>query len=139
MKSTLGAELPRRARNGDAGYDFFLPEDLELYRARPETIDTGIIMEEGDIPEGAVMLLLPRSSYGSKYGLHLVNTCGVIDSGYRGTIKARMEIMDPDTFFLKLKKGDRFMQGIIVPFLTIDGEIPPEEDRGEGGFGSTGQ
>lgn len=141
MIAVKDVELPRRARKGDAGYDFVLPEDVTFKESgkRPHkvTIDTGIMMEDGDIPEGHVMLLFPRSSLGTQYGLQFLNTVGVIDSGYRDTIKATMCVTDPTLDILRLKKGTRFMQGVIVAFATIPGEEPPTEER-TGGYGSTG-
>lgn len=137
MRSTLGAPLPRRSRLGDAGYDYFLPADLRIRKGWRVMVDTGICMEEGDIPEGYVMLLFPRSSSGSKYGLALANSVGVIDSGYRDTIKAKLWLNDPDVAALEMKKGERFMQGVLVPYGIIPTEIPPEEER-DGGLGSTG-
>ena len=137
MKSLLGAPLPRRMKLGDAGYDFSLPENLTIKRGVRPTVDTGIIMEEGDIPEGFVMLLFPRSSTGFNYGLSLANTVGVIDTGYRDTIKAKLWLNDPNIEYIKMNKGDRFMQGVLVPFGTIPSEVPPEEER-DGGLGSTG-
>ena len=143
MKSVFGKELPRRQRKGDAGYDFYLPEDVEFRETFPTEIDTGIIMEEGDIPDGYVMLLFPRSSLGTEYGLEFANSVGVIDSGYRGTIKAKMNVRYPMkrdgvSVPLVLLEGTRFMQGVIVPFATIPNEMPPAEER-DGGIGSTGQ
>ena len=137
MKSTLNIPLPMRARKGDAGYDFFLPCSLTLKKGQRVMVDTGIIMEEGDIPEGYVMLLFPRSGSGSKFGLALANTVGVIDSGYRDSIKAKLWLNDPDTSGMDIPQGARFMQGVLVPYGIIPTEIPPEEER-SGGFGSTG-
>ena len=137
MKSTLGAPLPARKRKGDCGYDFSLPEDVIIKRSQRPVIDTGIIMEEGDIPDGYFMMLVPRSSTGFNYGLSLANTCGIIDSGYRDTIKAKIWLNDPSMEILKLKKGERFMQGVLIPFGIIASEVPPEEER-DGGLGSTG-
>lgn len=137
MKSTLGAPLPRRARKGDAGYDMYLPEDLVIKKGQRPMIDTGIILEEGDIPEGHFAMIVPRSSTGSKYGLALCNTLGVVDQGYRDTIKAKLWLNDPSVELLKLKKGDRFCQMILVPFGIIASEEPPTEER-DGGVGSTG-
>lgn len=140
MKSLLGAPLPRRARKGDNGYDFFLPSKLVIGHGEVAEVDTGIVMEEGDIPDGYCMWLLPRSSLGTRYGLRLLNSVGNIDSGYRGTIRATLEATRvPPGFKLELEAGERFIQGTILPFLTIKGEIPPEEERGTGGYGSTGR
>ena len=137
MKLTKDVEMPRRSRRGDAGYDFYLPEDVVFKRGQKVTIDTGVAFDEGDIPDGCVMLLFPRSSLGSKYGLAFVNTVGVIDSQYRDTVKAPMHLLDPSVGRLRLEKGTRFMQGVIVPFVTMPNEIEPTEER-KGGFGSTG-
>lgn len=137
MKSTFGAPLPRRARKGDCGYDLYLPEDLTIKKGQRPMIDTGIILEEGDIPEGHFAMIVPRSSTGSKYGLALANTVGIIDQGYRDTIKAKLWLNDPSMEILKLKKGDRFCQMILVPFGIIASEEPPTEER-DGGVGSTG-
>ena len=138
MKSTLGAPLPRRARRGDCGYDLYLPEDLTIKKGQRPMIDTGIILEEGDVPDGYFAMIVPRSSTGSNYGLSLANTVGIIDAGYRDTIKAKLWLNDPSMELLKLKKGDRFCQMILVPFGIISSEEPPTEER-DGGIGSTGQ
>ena len=138
MKSTLGAPLPRRQRKGDCGYDIYLPEDLTIKKGQRPMIDTGIILEEGDVPDGYFAMIVPRSSTGSNYGLSLANTVGIIDAGYRNTIKAKLWLNDPSMELLKLKKGDRFCQMILVPFGIISSEEPPTEER-DGGIGSTGQ
>ena len=138
MKSTLGAPLPRRARKGDCGYDMYLPDDLTIKKGQRPMIDTGIILEEGDIPDGYFAMIAPRSSTGSNYGLALCNTLGFVDQGYRDTIKAKLWLNDPSLELLKLKKGDRFCQMILVPFGIISSEEPPTEER-DGGIGSTGQ
>ena len=137
MRSTLGAPLPRRSRLGDAGYDFFLPSSLTIKKGQRVMVDTGIIMEEGDIPEGYVMLLFPRSSTGSEFGLSLSNSVGVIDSHYHNTIKAKLWLNDPSVDVLRMNEGFRFIQGVLVPYGIIPTEIPPEEER-DGGLGSTG-
>ena len=137
MKSTLGAPLPRRQRRGDCGYDVYLPEDLTIRKGQRPMVDTGIILEEGDIPDGYFAMIAPRSSTGSNYGLSLANTVGIIDAGYRDTIKAKLWLNDPSMEVLKLKKGDRFCQMVLIPYGIIPTEIPPEEER-DGGLGSTG-
>ena len=137
MKSTLGAPLPRRARKGDCGYDVYLPEDLTIRKGQRPMVDTGIILEEGDIPDGHFAMIAPRSSTGSQYGLSLCNTLGFVDQGYRDTIKAKLWLNDPGMEVLKLKKGDRFCQMVLIPYGITPTEIPPEEER-DGGLGSTG-
>lgn len=139
MKSEIKDLMPRRMTKGSCGYDFFSPEDLEMEPNTWYTVDTGVHFDGTESPtfDGSsfadwFMLILPRSSYGMKYGLKIKNTAGIIDKDYRDTIKATISTDVP----FVLKKGDRFMQGIIIPFGKICGEVPPIENR-TGGIGST--
>jgi dUTP pyrophosphatase len=123
-------QLPRRATAGSAGYDFFAPEDITL----PGTIKTGI---RAKIAPGYVLFIFPRSGLGFKYGVKLVNTVGIIDSDYynadnEGHIIIKLDSDTPVT----IKKGERFAQGIFLPFgITIDDSA---EGVRIGGMGSTG-
>jgi len=134
------AVIPKYAKPGDAGMDlyvsdfeFVLDEDLEDYRVGLK-IDSGISVE---IPEGYVGLVFPRSSIKST-GNRLSNSVGVIDSGYRGSIKAYFDIIDQELEDYTI--GDRFAQLIIIPYPQIEFEEVEElstTERGSGGFGST--
>jgi dUTP pyrophosphatase len=134
------AIIPKYAKPGDAGMDlyvadfeFVLDEDLEDYRVGLK-IDSGIAVE---IPEGYVGLVFPRSSIKST-GNRLSNSVGVIDSGYRGSIKAYFDIIDQELEDYTI--GDRFAQLMIIPYPPIEFEEVDElstTERGEGGFGST--
>ena len=75
--------LPRRATAGSAGYDFIAPYDFTLESGEEIVIDTGI---RAKIADGWVLVILPRSGSGFKFGVRLANTAGVIDSDYRGEI-----------------------------------------------------
>ena len=136
MKMTIeGVEAPRRKTIGSCGYDIYCPCDCVIYH-NPTTLDLGILMEPGDIPEGHFAMLVPRSSTGAKEGLHLRNSIGIIDSSYTmDTIKATLYVDSntPKIFF----KNSRILQMIIVPYGIIASEIPPSEER-TGGYGSTG-
>ena len=142
------AEMPRRAEPGSAGYDFYAPEDVHLKPGEWTTVDTGVRFDgRGDVvcpmegPENTVfarqwaMLVLPRSGLGFKYGVRFSNTVGLIDMTYRDTIKAKMTCDVECT----IKKGERFMQGVIVPFGIFNNEQEPIHEERSGGFGSTGQ
>lgn len=92
------------------------------------------------VPEGHVALILPRSGIGTKFSLELNNTCGVIDSDYRGEWMACLRIKDGSTF--EWSKGDRLLQFMVVPIANVELEMVDElneTDRGTGGFGSTGR
>jgi dUTP pyrophosphatase len=125
-----GIKLPARATTGSAGYDFFAPEDVTL----PGVIKTGVRVK---IAPGYVLCIFPRSGLGFKYGVKLVNTVGIIDSDYynaenEGHIIIKLDSDTPIT----IKKGERFAQGIFLPFgITINDRAVGERT---GGFGSTG-
>ena len=129
-----GEHSPQTATDGSAGLDLF----VNNISNDQLTLGTGVHVE---IPEGFVGLVLPRSSWGLK-GFQLSNTCGVIDSDYRGEIKLARDI-HPTKGHLRIKVGDRVAQMIVVPCMTVAYEVPQLSDltsteRGDGGFGSTG-
>lgn len=128
------AVIPTYAKPGDAGMDLTaINSTVEGSRV---TYSTGIAIE---IPEGYVGLIFPRSSI-YKTGLSLSNAVGVIDSEYRGEIKAifhqTMNWCNPYAI------GQRIMQLIILPYPQVQFTEVDElstTERGEGGFGSSGK
>ena len=129
------AVIPSYAKNGDAGMDLTAVEQISNTSFEC-SYDTGISIE---IPEGYVGLVFPRSSIRNKE-LHLSNSVGVIDSGYRGTIQTTF-IKTNGLDSLKYEKGDRIAQLIILPYPQIEFEEVEklsDTERGDGGYGSTG-
>lgn len=91
------------------------------------------------IPEGHMGIIVPRSGVALKHGIQVVNTPGIIDSGYRGEIM--IGLVNHGNELYHVNKGDRVAQLIIVPFRTpsfIGVDTLGETERGVGGFGSTG-
>ena len=129
--------VPFRATAGSAGYDFTLPFDLVLESGKSVTVPTGIRV---NIDPGWVLMLFVRSSLGFRYRLQLDNTVGIIDSDYynadnQGHIMIRITNDSKDGKTLLLKQGDRFAQGVFVPFGMAEEETVSSERKG--GFGST--
>lgn len=127
------AEIPFYAKDGDAGMD--LVATTLVRTSKFFEYGTDLAME---IPKGYVGLLFPRSSI-SKTDHFLRNSVGVIDSGYRGEIKLRMSI--PALGETEYLIGDKVGQLILMklPWVEIEEvEELSDTDRGEGGFGSTG-
>jgi len=128
-------ELPKRATKGSAGYDFHMPFELTINPGETYKIPTGI---RSEIADGWVLQIFPRSSLGFKYKLQLDNTVGIIDSDYyhadnEGHII--IKVTNNSDRVLELKQGDRFAQGIFIPYgITVDDESNEERT---GGFGST--
>lgn len=133
---TDGAELPRYAHGGDAGFDLCITDDVRLEPNASAVCGLGFACE---IPSGCVGLVFPRSGLGAHFGVTLRNSVGVIDSGYRGEVCAPLVNLSCDTVFLP--KGSRVCQMVVVPFVPCDlvkvASLTGTE-RGTDGFGSTG-
>lgn len=133
------AELPRYMTQGAAAMDLaaHLSEPVTLPPHTPVMIPLGIAVA---IPEGYVGLLFGRSGLGAKQGICPSNAVGVIDSDYRGEVKASL-INHTDRPAV-IEPGQRVAQLVIVPCIQMETEecdTLPETARGTGGYGSTGQ
>ena len=157
QKLNRDAILPVYASQGAACFDLHacLPDEAEVdhydvgrinegesRRATKEAtvVGTGLAFE---IPEGHVMLIFSRSGHGFKNQVRLSNCVGVIDSDYRGEVKVSLvsDNHKAQSKTLTVKHGDRIAQAMIVPLPAVQFEEVPvlsETDRGQGGFGSTG-
>lgn len=133
-KTHKNAVIPSYAKDGDAGLDL-TAVDFRTDEQGNYVYDTGIALE---IPKGYVGLVFPRSSIADKE-LLLTNSVGVIDSGYRGSIKAKFKPTN-NTNTNIYKVGDRIAQLIILPYPQINFEEVEklsETERGDKGYGST--
>ena len=131
--------LPCRATPGAAGYDFVTPVAVSLKPGQSVRIPTGI---RARMEEGWVLLCFPRSGLGFRYRLQLDNTVGVIDSDYfhaenEGHIMIQITNDSRESKKLSLSAGNRFAQGIFLPFGLAETEETEMHPRA-GGFGSTG-
>ena len=130
--------LPATARNGDAGVDLYARENATIAAKGGRILmPTGLAIA---IPLGFAGFVVPRSGLALKHGITLVNTPGIIDSGYRGELKVVMINTDPSVDYL-VTRGDRIAQLLIQRIETIDWNVVDNldgEDRG-GGFGHSGR
>jgi len=135
------AVIPSYSKAGDAGMDLTaVTKEFEVNEAGQKLLvyDTGLAVE---IPAGYVGLVFPRSSI-SKTGLIMTNHVGVIDSGYRGTIKQKFRVDGRPTKKSSYNVGDRVAQMIIVPYPAInfvESDELSSTERGTGGYGSSGK
>ena len=132
-------KLPKRATAGSAGYDFYLPFHVMLEPGEAQVVPTGIRCK---MDNGWVLKCYPRSGHGFKYGVHLANTVGIIDSDYYNADNEghiQIKLVNDAEFFnapVSLNAGSGFCQGIFLPFgITVDDEADAART---GGFGSTG-
>lgn len=134
---TTSGQLPSYAQPGDAGADLRSTEDVVLAPGERRLVGTGVSLA---IPEGHVGLVTPRSGLAARAGLSIVNSPGVIDSGYRGEIRVCLINLDP-AVPIELAAGDRIAQLVIMPFVHasfVPVEALDATARGVGGYGSTG-
>lgn len=122
---------------GDAGSDLRAKLDAPLV-LEPGQISMVDLDFRCAIPEGCVGLEFPRSGLGSK-GVTLANAVGVIDSGYRGPIKAALVNLGQDA--VTINDGDRVCQLVIARYVAPEWVREAklgETERGESGYGSSG-
>jgi len=92
------------------------------------------------LPPGHEGQVRPRSGLASKHGLTVLNTPGTIDADYRGEVCVLLINHGRQPFVIN--RGDRIAQLVVSPVTRVQIESVDELDtteRGEGGFGHTGQ
>lgn len=131
------AVLPESAYPGDAGLDLVACETVVLGPGERALVSTGIAVA---IPDGYAGLVVPRSGLALRHGISLVNTPGIIDSGYRGELRVIAINTERSATFV-VEAGMRIAQLVVVPVpglsVVEDTELP-ETARGTAGFGSSG-
>jgi dUTP pyrophosphatase len=129
-----GAKMPTRAHETDAGLDLYARNDAEIHSWSSAKFDTGVHVE---IPVGYVGMLKSKSGLNVNHG---IQSTGVIDAGYNGSIVVKLFNNSPTRYVVK--KGDKISQLVIMPIITPTLELVDsleDTDRGDGGFGSTGR
>jgi dUTP pyrophosphatase len=129
---------PSYARAGDAGLDLLAREDVLLApNGGRAVVPTGFALA---IPHGYAGFVQPRSGLAAKYGVTVLNTPGLIDSGYRGELKVPLINTDPTEPY-QIHRGDRIAQLVIQRVeecrIVVVDQLEGE-NRG-GGFGHTGR
>ncbi len=130
------AVVPTRAYAGDAGLDLASCERVELGPGERATVATGLAVA---IPDGYAGFVQPRSGLASRHGITIVNTPGLVDSGYRGELKVILLNTDATEVFV-VEPGMRIAQLVVMQVPEIDPiEVDelPESERGARGFGSS--
>jgi dUTP pyrophosphatase len=132
-----GVVIPEYAHASDAGMDLFstAAEGVIIDVGVQAAIPTGIAVA---IPEGHVGIIMDKSGLAAKHGLKVMG--GVIDAGYQGELTVMLLNAGRDR--VAIKSSQKIAQMLIVPVVQASieiGDLPAaKDDRGEGGFGSTG-
>jgi dUTP pyrophosphatase len=141
FKSAPDLPTPAYKHDGDAGFDIYSNEDINVPGGGVVLVDTGIRIA---VPYGYEAQIRLRSSYAKK-SILIPNAPGTIDYGYKGPVMVALRNTHPHIAF-HLSRGERFAQIVIneLPLVKLKA-VSKEEffeddtDRGEGGFGSTGK
>ena len=110
-----GAFLPTRAHETDAGLDLYSPNEFVLYNDDSYTIDTGVHVQ---IPEGYVGMVKSKSGLNVKHG---IQSEGVIDSGYTGSICVKL--YNHGNCAVLIEKGQKISQLVLLPIITPELEV----------------
>ena len=130
------AVVPERAYAGDAGLDLSSCERIELAPGERALVPTGLAVA---IPDGHAGFVQPRSGLAAKHGITIVNTPGLIDSGYRGELQVALLNTDAREAFV-VEEGMRIAQLVVLalPELElVEVDELPDSERGVRGFGSS--
>jgi dUTP pyrophosphatase len=130
--------LPEYQTLGAVGFDMYSRVDAEFAPNELKKLPSNFVIQ---VPEGHVLILAARSSLGTKRGLQLVNSIGIIDQDFCGPadeIKISLRNFTKENVFVK--RGERLIQGLILPVTQAKWEEINEIDAPtRGGFGSTGE
>jgi dUTP pyrophosphatase len=130
------AVVPTQAYPGDAGLDLTACERVELGPGERAVVPTGLAVA---VPDGYAGFVQPRSGLAAEHGLTILNTPGLIDSGYRGELRVVLHNSDRTTPFV-VEPGMRIAQLVVLPVAElelVEVEQLPESERGVRGFGSS--
>jgi len=132
-------QVPHRFHEHDAAFDVYAYEDRTIQSMQWELCKTGLLVE---LPDGYVAQVLSRSGMASKHGVFVLNAPGLVDPNFRGELGVTLMNVSQSTY--EIKKGDRIAQLLVVRYAEANSmEVkvvgPPPDDRGAGGFGSTGR
>ena len=130
------AVIPERAYSGDAGLDLAACERVELGPGERALVGTGLAVA---IPEGYAGYVQPRSGLAARHGLTIVNSPGLVDSGYRGELRVVLLNTDSAEPFV-VEPGMRIAQLVVLAlpeFEIVEVDELPGSERGVRGFGSS--
>jgi dUTP pyrophosphatase len=131
------AVVPERAYAGDAGLDLAACEQIELAPGERAVVGTGLAVA---IPDGYAGFVQPRSGLADRHGVSIVNSPGLIDSGYRGEVKVILLNTDRSARFV-VEPGMRIAQLVVLPvpeIAVVERDELPATERGGRGHGSSG-
>lgn len=134
-----------KAHVGDAAFDLVYCGDEDVTLGVLERFAAETTIGKIAIPVGVCGDVCPRSGLALNHGITVLNGPGIVDSGYRGKVKAVLINLSNEPY--TISKGDRVAQIRFVRLEPVeivvadpeDDVFLPADERGDGGFGSSGK
>ena len=139
LDHAVGLKLPTYATSNSAGMDLTaaIEEAIELDSGERVLVPTGLSIA---LPHGFEAQIRPRSGLAINHGVTVLNSPGTIDADYRGEIKVILINHGKEPF--TVKRGMRVAQMVVERYTHVNWivatQLEENDERGEGGFGSTG-
>lgn len=131
--------LPTCSDLDSAGDDFYSKETVTILPGESHLFWTDV---KACLDPGTFLMLMVRSSIGLKYNLRMSNTVGIIDQSYYNNPgndgNIGISLVNTGKVHVTIEKGMRIAQGIVLPFIAMEGRKPLKAKR-EGGYGSSGK
>lgn len=131
------ARMPSFAYDGDAGADLYALNTVVIKRFSRALVRTGLAIA---VPKGYEAQIRPRSGLALKHGITVLNSPGTIDSGYRGEVGVILANMSRDDYLVE--KHTKIAQMVVKKVEKVTFRKVAKlgaSQRGNGGFGSSGQ
>jgi dUTP pyrophosphatase len=137
LKTHPDAVIPEYKTPGACGFDFTIIENRTVEPGEIVRLRTGLIF---CVPIGHVLLIAARSSLAKKFGLIVPQGTAIIDQDFCGPEdELLMQVQNTRATPVEVKKGDRLLQGLVVPFSRVAFDaVSGLSGPSRGGFGTTG-
>lgn len=134
------AVVPKKAHLTDAAFDLYSDVGVEIPPGCHSTIRTGIALDMSEGLASHFAVILSRSGLAAKDQIFVLNSPGLIDTGYRGELKVILQNLSLREYEVEI--GERIAQIMFIPNYVVhlkEVDELSESDRGEKGIGSSGK
>jgi dUTP pyrophosphatase len=129
--------LPKYETAGAAAFDIMAREDMSIEAGQIGLIPGNVIVK---VPDGYMLVLVPRSSTPRKKGLSIPHGIGIIDMDYHGPEdELKVQVLNFTKESVLVSRGERIAQAVFVKIDKFEfEEVEQIAEKSRGGFGSTG-